>query len=69
MQKKQKKKNKNKKKRAGTSERKKFYTNFTESRNDSSYIKSTETRWDETQLMEYHNCYPMSIEINDRDMI
>ena len=30
-------------------------------------IKSTETRQDETQPMEYHNCYPTSIEIQGRD--
>ena len=27
-------------------------------------IKSTKTRRDETQLMEYHNCYPTSIVMN-----
>ena len=26
-------------------------------------IKGTEIKWDEMRPIEYHNCYPMSIEI------
>ena len=31
-------------------------------------IQSTETRRDETQPMEYHNCYPTSIDIQGCDL-